>query len=335
MSRERILQWFLLLDIQDCFSYIRQRLVSRPDSPQRRRDRKDILFGKKGGVMVEIKKVGVIGMGTMGSQIGIVCAKGGFQTMLVDVSQELVQKGMSLIKSFLNNQIRKGKINSEEMGRVLSLMSTSMDLGSAFTEVDLVIEAVFEDIGVKKEVFKKMDAICPRETILASNTSTLSITELGAATTRPQKCIGTHFLIPAALTPLVEMARGLETSDDTHDTVIDFLKRCGKETVTVGDHPGFVINRLYLPLVNEAFYALESSLASAEDIDRCCVKGLGFPLGPLAAADAFGLDILLNSMRTFYHELGEKYRPAPLLIKLVKAGHLGRKSGRGVYDYQK
>jgi len=158
---------------------------------------------------------------------------------------------------------------------------------------------------------------------------------MGDATSRPDRCIGTHFLIPAALTPLVEVVRGLETSDETHQTVINFLTRCGKETVAVSDSPGFVINRLYLPMVNEAFYALESSLASAEEIDRCCVKGLGFPLGPLAAADAFGLDILWRCMETFHKELGEKYRPAPLLIKLVRAGRLGRKSGRGVYDYRK
>jgi 3-hydroxybutyryl-CoA dehydrogenase len=157
---------------------------------------------------------------------------------------------------------------------------------------------------------------------------------MGAVTSKPEKCIGTHFLIPAAMTPLVELVRGLETSDETQKAMIDFLAKCGKETVTVADSPGFVINRLYLPMVNEAFYALESSLASAEEIDRCCVRGLSFPLGPLAAADAFGLDILLNCMRTFHRELGEKYRPAPLLVKLVKAGRLGRKSGRGVYDYR-
>lgn len=284
---------------------------------------------------MEIKKVGVIGMGTMGSQIGIVCARGGFQTIMVDISEEIIKKGFNAIKSFLNSQVKKGKMKDEEMNRVLSLISTTTDLTKALSDVGLVIEAFFEDMDVKKELFKKMDDICPKEAILGSNTSTLSITEMGAVTARPEKCIGTHFLIPAALTPLVELVRGLETSNETHKTILNFFTKCGKETVTVSDSPGFVINRLYLPMVNEAFYVFENSLASAEEIDRCCVRGLGFPLGPLAAADAFGLDILLNCMKTFHKELGEKYRPAPILVKLVKAGRLGRKSGRGVYDYRK
>ena len=283
---------------------------------------------------MEIEKVCVVGMGTMGSQIGIVCARGGFQTILVDLSEELTRKGLGSIRSFLSNQVKRERMKGEEMEKALSLITTTTDLAKAFSDVALVIEAVFEDIKVKKELFKKMDGICPKETILASNTSTLSITEMGAVTSRPERCIGTHFLIPAALTPLVELVRGLETSDETHKTITGFLTTCGKETVTVADAPGFVVNRLYLPMVNEAFYVLESSLASPEEIDRCCARGLGFPLGPLAAADAFGLDILLRCMETFRKELGEKYRPAPLLIKLVRAGRLGRKSGRGVYDYR-
>ena len=282
---------------------------------------------------MEIKKVAVVGMGTMGTQIGIVCARGGFETVIVDLSEELIKKGVSSMRSFLMGQVRKGRMGNEEMDKVFSLIRTTTDL-DALSEVSLVIEAVFEEIDVKRNLFTKMDGICARESILGSNTSTLSITEMGDATSRPDRCIGTHFLIPAALTPLVEVVRGLETSDETHQTVINFLTRCGKETVAVSDSPGFVINRLYLPMVNEAFYALESSLASAEEIDRCCVRGLSFPLGPLAAADAFGLDILLSCMETFHKELGEKYRPSPLLVKLVKAGRLGRKSGRGVYDYR-
>jgi len=284
---------------------------------------------------MEIKKVGVVGMGTMGTQIGIVSARGGYETVIVDLSEELIRKGQSSMKSFLGSQVKKGKMKNEEMDKVFSLIRTTADLAMALSDASLVIEAVFEDIDVKRTLFREMDGLCPRESIFGSNTSTLSITEMGAVTSRPERCIGTHFLIPAALTPLVEVVRGLETSDETHRSVIDFLKRCGKETVTVSDSPGFVINRLYLPMVNEAFYALEGSLASPEEIDRCCVRGLSFPLGPLAAADAFGLDILLRCMETFHKELGEKYRPAPLLAKLVRAGRLGRKSGRGVYDYQK
>jgi 3-hydroxybutyryl-CoA dehydrogenase len=290
---------------------------------------------KEGGFQMKIKTVAIIGMGTMGSQIGIVCARGGFQTVMVDVSQEQTENGFNQIKAFLSSQAKKGKISSEAMSQIVSMISTTTDLADALSNTDLVIEAVFEDVEIKKELFKRMDGLCPERTILASNTSTQSITVMAAETSRPEKCIGTHFLIPAALTPLVEIARASKTSDDTHRIVKEFLERCGKETVTVADSPGFVINRLYLPMVNEAFIALESELASAEEIDQACVKGLNFPLGPLAAADVFGLDILLNCMATFHRELGEKYRPATLLIKLVNEGRLGRKSGQGVYDYRK
>jgi 3-hydroxybutyryl-CoA dehydrogenase len=284
---------------------------------------------------MQIKKVCVIGMGTMGSQIGIVCAKGGYETTMLDMAPEQVERGMENIQGFLKGQEKKGKMDQKAREKILSLVTTGTDIGDVVSDADLVIEAVHEDIEIKKDVFKKMDEASPGHTILASNTSTLWVAEIAAATNRPEQCIGTHFLIPAALTPLVEVVRGPETSDETHNTVIDFLGKCGKETVTVADSPGFVINRLYLPMVNEAFFALETGLASAEEIDRSCTKGLGYPLGPLAAADAFGLDILLACMKTFQRELGDKYRPCPLVVKLVKAGHLGRKTGRGVYDYSK
>lgn len=284
---------------------------------------------------MEIKKACVIGMGTMGCQIGIVCARGGFDTTMVDITLHQVEKGIKTIQGFLTRQEKKGKLEKKTKEKILSRITTTTDMGEAVSSSNIVIEAVFEDIEVKKEILKKIDHACPEDTILTSNTSTLWIAELSAATSRPQRCIGTHFLIPAALTPLVEVVRGPETSDETHNTVIEFLKSCGKETVTVTDSPGFVINRLYLPMVNEAFFTLETGVASAEEIDRSCTKGLGFPLGPLAAADAFGLDILLACMNTFHRELGDKYRPCPLLVKLVKAGHLGRKTGKGIYEYRK
>jgi len=283
---------------------------------------------------MDIRKVCVVGIGTMGSQIGILCAKAGYETWMVEKTPELVEEGLKRIRSFIQKQVDKGKMDKEIEDRILSLIKTTVDLSEAVADADLVIEAVFEDIELKKDLFRKIDKLCPKKTIFSSNTSTLWITEMAAATSRPDRFIGTHFLIPAALTPLVEVIRGLDTSDETYTTIIEFLKSLGKDTVTVSDSPGFVINRLYLPMVNEAFIALDEGLASAEEIDRCCTKGLGLPLGPLAAADAFGLDILLSCMKTFHRELGEKYRPAPLLVKLVKAGRLGRKTGRGVYDYR-
>jgi len=280
-----------------------------------------------------IKKVVVIGMGTMGSQIGIVSAKGGYETTMVDVVTEKVERGMRRVEIFLNGQEKKGKMDHSVKEKILSHITAETDMSHGVSDADLVIEAVFEDVEVKKDLFKKLGEMSPKDAILASNTSTLWIAEIAAATNRPDKCIGTHFLIPAALTPMVEVVCGPVTSEETHNMVIDFLGKCGKETITVSDSPGFVINRLYLPMVNEAFFVLQNGIATAEEIDRSCTGGLGFPLGPLAAADAFGLDILLACMKTFHREFGDKYRPCPFLVKLVKAGHLGRKAKKGVYDY--
>jgi 3-hydroxybutyryl-CoA dehydrogenase len=210
-----------------------------------------------------VKKIAVVGMGTMGSQIAVVCARGGFGTKVLEASEDRLSKGRALVESFLDNEVRKQKMEANARDKILAAIQTTLKPEEAFKGADLVIEAVFEDIRAKLETFQEADRQCPSHTILASNTSTLSISELAAGTGRPDRCLGTHFLIPAALAPLVEVVRGLDTSDGTHQAVIGALERCGKETVTVAYSPGFVINRLYLPMVNEAFFALETSLADA------------------------------------------------------------------------
>ncbi|RJR16777.1 MAG: 3-hydroxybutyryl-CoA dehydrogenase [Desulfobacteraceae bacterium] len=284
---------------------------------------------------MKIETVCVIGMGTMGSQIGIVCATGGYRTIMVDQNEQLIEKGLGGIKQFLGYLEKKGKITADKGKTALDKIETTTDKKKAFSEADFIIEAVFEDMALKKQLFTEMDQVCKEGAILASNTSTLSISEMAAVTSRPQNCIGTHFLIPAALTPLVELVRALQTSDDTHERTIEFVKSCGKDTVTSSDSPAFIINRLYVPLGNEAFYLLQEGVATAEEIDKACQLGLGLPLGPLAACDASGLDIALACTESLHRQLGDKYRPCPLLVKMVKAGRLGRKTGRGVYDYTK
>ncbi|MCU6601914.1 3-hydroxybutyryl-CoA dehydrogenase [Peribacillus frigoritolerans] len=280
-----------------------------------------------------IQKVMVIGAGQMGSGIAQVCAMSGYEVLLHDLKDEYVEKGLGTIAKNLSRQVEKGKMESEEKDATLSRLTSSTNLKNA-AAVDLVIEAAVENMEIKTRIFAELDEITPRHVILASNTSSLPITEIAAATKRPEKVIGMHFMNPVPVMKLVEVIRGLATADEVYQEVEKMAESLNKVPVEVNDFPGFVANRILMPMINEAIYTLYEGVATKEAIDDVMKLGMNHPMGPLTLADFIGLDTCLYIMETLHQGLGDdKYRPCPLLRKYVKAGWLGKKSGRGFYEY--
>ncbi|MEK6569867.1 MAG: 3-hydroxybutyryl-CoA dehydrogenase [Bacteroidota bacterium] len=283
---------------------------------------------------MEIRNVSVIGAGTMGNGIAHVFAQYGFNVALCDLQQEYLDRALSSIRTNLDRQIKKGTLSEDQKHEILSRIRSTTDLAASAREADIVVEAVVEDRALKKKIFIDLDRICSPAAIIATNTSSISVTELAAATTRPQRCIGMHFMNPVPVMKLVEVIRGLLTSDETCTVVMELGKRLEKIPVEVKDYPGFISNRILIPMINEAIYCVMEGIATPEAIDTVMKLGMNHPLGPLALADFIGLDVCLSIMEVLQDGLGDaKYRPCPLLRKMVAAGYLGRKSGRGFYTY--
>jgi 3-hydroxybutyryl-CoA dehydrogenase len=281
-----------------------------------------------------MERIGVIGGGTMGNGIAHVFVQNGYHITLVDVRQDILDRAVATIKSNLERQVKKGIISADDVQVVLMRVQTSLKL-DALSDADFVIEAATEDPSIKNSIFKDFDRICKSDCVLATNTSSISITGIAAATKRPDKVIGMHFFNPVPVMSLVEIIRGLATSDATFNATLDLAKKLGKTPVAVNDYPGFVSNRVLMPMINEAIYCLMEGVAEREAIDTVMKLGMNHPMGPLALADFIGLDVCLHIMEVLHTQLGDnKYRPCPLLRKMVAAGHLGKKSGRGFYDYR-
>ncbi len=281
----------------------------------------------------DVKKVGVVGAGTMGSGIAQVVASSGREVVLVDVTEAALGRGMKGIEGSLGRLVKKETIKEEESKSILSRIKTSTKYED-FKDVDLVIEAAFEDMKVKKEIYKKLDESTKPDVVLATNTSSLPIVEIAVGTGRPDKVVGMHFFNPAPVMKLVEVIKTLTTSDETAEFAFDFATALGKEPVKTKDIPGFIVNRILIPMLNEAVFAFSDGVGTAEDIDKAMKLGTNQPIGPLALIDLIGLDVTIDVMDVFYKEFQDsKYRAAPLLRQMVRAGWLGRKSGKGFFQY--
>ena len=280
-----------------------------------------------------IKKVGIIGAGTMGNGIAQACAVVGIPSVMLDINDAAVQKGVATISGSLDRLVKKEKMTAEQKAAAMALVKPTTSMAD-FGDVDIVIEAATENLGLKLKLLKDVEAAIGAETIIASNTSSISITQLAAATGRAGKFIGMHFFNPVPMMALVELIRVLQTSDETHAAVEALARALGKSPITVKNNPGFVVNRILCPMINEAIFVLAEGLASPEEIDAGMKLGCNHPIGPLALADMIGLDTMLAVMNVFYEGFNDsKYRPAPLLKEMVAAGYLGRKTGRGFYQY--
>lgn len=284
---------------------------------------------------MEIKKICVLGAGLMGSGIAQICAQAGYEVTLRDIEKRFIDGGMNTIRKNLSRDTEKGKITKEQMEAIFSRIRPMLDLKEAASEADVVVEVVIEVMEVKKKVYAELEEIVPKHCLFFTNTSGLSITEMAAITKRPDRFIGTHFFNPVPVMRLLEIIRGLQTSDETLEIAKEWGRKIGKEVIIVKEASAFVVNRLLCMMINEAFFALDEGLATPEDIDKGMMLGCNHPIGPLALADLIGNDTLLHVVEGMHRELGDKYRPAQYLRKLVRAGNFGRKTGKGVYDYAK